>query len=157
METLIEYYKALKAALEPLGLSLNESKCEISILDSESKSTILERFKELSPHFKLVAPKNLRFLGAAILQTETSNVLNEKLADLNRMSERLLTLDSHDALYLPRNCLYIPRLNYFLRVSEASRANLLRDLDETIRRTLLTLLNIDLTEDWTLVPSTSIC
>ena len=63
----------------------------------------------------MVNRENLLLLGAPICEEAIEGVLQEKLQDLQRMTERLTTIDAHDAVFLLRSCYAIPKLTYFLR------------------------------------------
>ena len=72
-------------------------------------------------------------------------VLTSKLESLKLMSRRLELLDSHDAMYLLKNCFSLPKLNYFLRASPCFlKEDLLKEYDEVIRESLVSILNIKL-------------
>ena len=72
-------------------------------------------------------------------------VLTSKLESLKLMSKRLELLDAHDAMYLLKNCYSLPKLNYFLRASPCYlKEDLLLEYDETIRESLVSILNIKL-------------
>ena len=87
----------------------------------------------------------LSLLGAPLLQDSMQNILNDKLEDLTRMVENLVAIDSHDALYLPRNCFSIPKLTYFLRSAPCYKSGILKEYDHEIRNALERILNIQIT------------
>jgi hypothetical protein len=64
---------------------------------------------------------------------------------------RLKHLPAHSALFLLRNCLAIPKLNYLLRCSPSWRIpDILNTFDETVRIGLENILNVSLDENaWT--------
>ena len=90
----------------------------------------------------------LLLLGAPILDQSMEEVLMSKLEDLNRMAERLLTVDSHDALFLLKSCFSIPKLTYFIRSAPTFKAmDVLKLYDEKIKQTLQSILNVELKEN----------
>ena len=61
------------------------------------------------------------------------------------MAERLKSLSAHDALFLLRQCFAIPKVMYFLRTSTAFRNSVwCEEFDETLRKSLQRILNVDL-------------
>ena len=67
----------------------------------------------------LKAIKNFKFII-------TEEVLSAKLDTLRTLTDRLKLLHEHDALYLLKNCMAIPKFMYFLRT--AVIYNLRKDL-----------------------------
>ena len=63
------------------------------------------------------------------------------------MSGRLKELHAHDALFLLKHCLSIPRLTYFLRCSPCYKNGILDRYDELIKETLKAILNVKLEEE----------
>ena len=61
-----------------------------------------------------------------------------------RVSERLLKLSAHEAFFLLKNSLAIPRLQYILRSSPCCLSSELLSLDEEVRRILSSVLNLRL-------------
>ena len=49
-------------------------------------------------------------LGAPVLPSAIDKVLEEKLLELRRMTERLKEIDAHDGLFLLRHCFAIQSL-----------------------------------------------
>ena len=70
-----------------------------------------------------------------------------KLNELRRLSDRIKFLDTHDALFLLKNCFAIPKLMYTLRGSPCFSNNLLKEYDDVIRFTLQYVLNIALSDE----------
>ena len=71
-----------------------------------------------------------------MLHVGTKNVLENKLQDLKRMGEKLNNIDSHDALYLLKNCFAIPKLTYFLRSAPCYESEILELYDMDLRNSL---------------------
>ena len=70
------------------------------------------------------------------------------------MTDRLKDIHHQDALFLLRNCFAIPKLLYLLRTSTCFLLDgLLEIFDNTIKLSLISLLNVSLTEDQVLQSS----
>ena len=135
-----------------LGLEVNDEKCEIYFPDEShpDKQRIMGEFKALAPKIKLVTDETLTLLGAPIHAAAIDGVLTEKLDHLSLMAERLESLDSHDALFLLKNCFALPKLMYFLRSAPCFKSDMLKSYDERLRKCLETILNVELDGDaWT--------
>ena len=77
--------------------------------DHVDKFTIFDDFKRM---YK----ENMTLLGAPVLSGRaTDKVLQEKISDLDRAIDRLSLLEAHDALYLLKNSIAMPKLLYILR------------------------------------------
>ena len=89
-------------------LLLNPSKCDLFSINP-SKDVMSE-----FPGVKEIAAAALMLIGAPILQEAFEDVLHSKLENLKTMVERLKRLDSHDALFLLKQCFAIPKIMYTL-------------------------------------------
>ena len=97
------------------------------------------------------SPAKVILLGAPLSAGQHLDaVLESKRQELQRLSQRLELMPSHDCLYLLRNVLTAPRLMYLLRTAPCSGSPELSKFDALIRESLSTMLNIDLDDDrWT--------
>ena len=96
----------------------------------------------------MVNRTNLLLLGAPICEEAIEGVLQEKLQDLQRMAERLTTIDAHDAVFLLRSCYAIPKLTYFLRSAPTYRTMAtLQEYDQVIKKCLEEIININLGQE----------
>ena len=97
----------------------------------------------------MVNRENLLLLGAPICDEAIEGVLEEKLQDLQRMTERLTTIDSHDTVFLLRSCYGIPKLTYFLRSAPTYRTfATLQEYDQVMKKCLESIINLG-QETWT--------
>jgi hypothetical protein len=88
----------------------------------------------------LKAIKNFKFII-------TEEVLSAKPDTLRTLTDRLKLLHEHDALYLLKNCMAIPKLMYFLRTAPCFlNPDLLAQYDETIKTGLENILNVKITD-----------
>ena len=105
----------------------------------------MERFRELLPEVRVTDEEELILLGAPILATSIEIVLRRKLQDLQLMVERLESLDAHDAWFLLKHCLAIPRLMYTLRCSPCyEQRAVLEEYDHQLKIGLESILNLTL-------------
>ena len=96
------------------------------------------------PKIRMVSRDNLLLLGAPICEEAIEGVLQEKLQDLQRMTDRLTTIDAHDAIFLFRSCYAIPKLTYFLRSALTYRTMAsLRKYDPVMKKSLKDIININ--------------
>ena len=85
------------------------------------------------------------------MRKQKRGVLLQKLDDLRRMAERLVTIDAHDAVFLLRCCFAIPKLTYFLRSAPTFRTlATLQEYDLVMKKCLEEIINIKLDQEaWT--------
>ena len=144
VEQLITDFNTIVAESMKLGLVVNVRKCEIITDDIH----VVEKFKVVAPGIKHVKSSAATLLGAPIGgEQSVDEILTTKLFELRRLSSRLSLLDAHDALFLLKNCFSIPKLSYTLRSAPCYTHQLLSEYDDTIRSTLQSILNIQLSDD----------
>jgi len=69
------------------------------------------------------------------------------LNNLERASSRLKLISAHDALTILRHSLSAPKLNYMLRASPCAGHASLTTFDELLRKSICSIVNVDLTHD----------
>lgn len=122
------------------GVELNVVKCEAT---ANNNNTILAA--PALAGFSFVNQDELTLLGAPVLgDTALNYCLTKKVDDLKRATKRLQLLESHDALFLLKNCLSIPKMTYILRTSVASDSHQLDTFDKTMKEALSNVINVDL-------------
>jgi len=127
-----------------LGLSLNFSKCEVMILGTENKQEVFDRFNELAPGIVL-KENEIDLLGAPLTDSGIPAALKSKLVELKRMVGRLREMNSHQAFFLLRHSLSIPKLTYLLRTTPCWRAmNDLVSYDQYLKSSLEAIINCQL-------------
>lgn len=82
-----------------------------------------------------------------ILESAGEKWLEEKLNDLKRVMERIRNIDCHDAYFILKNCLSIPKLLYGLRSAPLFKLDAIHKFDITMRSFLQSLLNIKVSDD----------
>ena len=124
-----------------LGLRLNREKCEL----------ISYHFPTVLPHslrgFKLVNPSDAILLGAPILDAPAMDrVLLEKCWDLQRASDRMALISSHDALVILKHSLGSTRMLYVLRASPCTSNPALIQFDYLQRTAIEKIANCTLSD-----------
>ena len=131
------------SAKKSLGLTVNFSKCELMAINPQMDVDFAQEF----PGIKVIQPEDLTLLGAPVLPCANNKVLSAKLDSLKTLTERLKQLHEHDALYLLKNCMAIPKLLYFLRTAPCFlNPDLLAEYDDTIKSGLENILNVKMTD-----------
>ena len=75
------------------------------------------------------------------------DAVRQKLSNFHRLCSNLQFLDKHDALFLLKNSLAMPRLTYTLRTAPCFGSPVVRhEFDHALRETLELVINCDLSE-----------
>ena len=144
IDTLLADFQTLIEDGRKLGLVVNIAKCEVITDDDE----VLRKFRAVAPSIRHVKPASAMLLGAPIGGEHiVDDVLGAKLHELRLLSARLTLLSSHDALFLLKNCLSIPKLTYTLRSPPCYTRQLLTEYDDVMRTTLQSIMNVTLDDD----------
>ena len=110
---------ALLDKLAAIGLEVNSSKCEISILNDDSAEATEAVFRAVLPEVKVIRGSDLTLLGAPLGVDRIPGILLEKKEGLDRMTDKLELLERHQAFVLLKNVFAIPKLQYILRATPA--------------------------------------
>ena len=104
-----------------LGLEFNTAKCEMFVFDGEAdaRNSIRERARESCAGFLFPSEAQLSLLGAPLFKEGLLPAVQEKTSKLAVLQSRLDLLCAHQALFLLKNCLGLPKLLYVLRSSPA--------------------------------------
>jgi hypothetical protein len=144
VDVLIADWKTVVEEGKRLGLNVNVAKCELITDDPD----VLRKFRSVVPQIAHVSTTSAMLLGAPIGgQQCIDDVLQSKLQELKRLSQRLSLLSVHDALFLLKYCFSIPKLTYTLRSAPCYCSSLLSEYDALIRSTLQSVLNISLSDE----------
>ena len=124
-----------------IGLSLNRSKCKL----------ISDSFPDILPPcfqgFKLMHPRDVVLLGAPLMDgAAMDSVLRAKCEDLQRASDRMSYISSHDSLVILKNSLGSTRVQYILRALPCASHPALVRFDELQRAILGRISNCELTD-----------
>ena len=143
VEELMVAFQTLKTEAAKIGLHVNEKKCELIANDD----SVIRRFQTVAPDIIIVDPATAVLLGAPVGgQQSIDLVLENKLGELKRLSDRLKQLCAHDGFFLLRNCFSLPKLQYTMRCSPCFDSPVIARYDECIRDTLEVVLNVQLSE-----------
>ena len=136
-------FEAIIAAQDSLGLKVNVSKCEFSVLgsDPELVNTIRDSFTADFVGAKCVRPNDLSLLGTPLFQEALDPEISSRLATFKSTCTRLQSLEHHDALFLLKNVFHIPKLLYLLRTAPCFSSSILKEFDQTARSCLETITN----------------
>ena len=134
--------------LEKIGLSINASKCELTLINLEDPNTVIDNFKLVLPDLKITPIEDSIILGSPISAKGVRSELQSKLCALKRMISKLNLIDPHQAFVLLKNSFTIPKLTYILRSSQAfQQDDLLQEFDMTVKNSMSWITNIDFTDD----------
>ena len=92
--------------LAEVGLHLNSTKCEVIATPGAD----LQPLNTILAEYKLLYPDEATLPGAPLSSEASSSVAEEKLQALTLMSRRLRDVEPHCALFLLKNCLWLPKL-----------------------------------------------
>ena len=152
-EVVLEDFIKILDAANSLGLEVNTEKCEIMLLQghtiSDSRAQeILAPFIQRAPDIQILKEEDLTLLGAPITEASIDGVLREKLEALKLMSSRLEDISSHEALFLLRHCVAIPKLQYFLRSAPCFKnPQMLEEYDLVLQDCVQKIINVRLDEE----------
>ena len=112
-------FESIIAAQGSLGLEVNLSKCEFSVLGSNSVSVdaLTTSFSNSYPDAKFVPPGDLNLLGTPLFKDALDKEFRSRLENFKSTCSRLESLDHHDALFLLKNVFHVPKLLYLLRTA----------------------------------------
>lgn len=126
-----------------IGLSVNTNKCEVFALSSSDdvSESFYHNFDSIAPGISVMSRDTAVILGTAVFNDGVTFTLEDKVCKLSCLIERLKLLDRHDAFFLLKNCVAIPRLLYVLRTSRCSSHPLLVKYDQILRQGLEFIVN----------------
>ena len=105
--------------LRAIGLEVNGSKCELTILNDSMPEVTEALFRGLLPRVRVVEACDLSLLGAPVDIRGILGNINEKREALERMTSKLEVLNPHQAFVLLKIAFAIPKLQYVLIASPA--------------------------------------
>ena len=136
-EVVLADLQFLQNELKKIGLSLNESKCELTCLNMEDPNPVIENFRRVIPDLKITSIDELIILGSPIADQGVQTEIKSKLEALKRMTSRLDLIDPHQAFVLLKHSFSIPKMYYLLRSAPAyKQVDLLKFYDSAIFQSL---------------------
>ncbi|XP_055354129.1 uncharacterized protein LOC129599826 [Paramacrobiotus metropolitanus] len=126
----------IQGAAATVGLQLNTGKCELYVDGGspEERQHVIQSILNVAPDIRLSKPEELELLGSPLLNESVSGALLRKVGQAHVLADQLGILPSHQALFLLKNCLSLPKLLYLLRTSPCWQfPDELKKFDEVIR------------------------
>ena len=115
-----------------IGLRLNHAKCEVIGLSRESRAAWLST----GLSFLLREPEEASLLGAPLHVQLIDKAIEEKCEALQRAMVRLKHMSAHEAIFILRNSLSVPRLQYILRCAPCFGSPLTARFDDLVLQAL---------------------
>ena len=103
--------------LRAIGLEVNGSKCELTILNDSMPEATEALFRGLLLGVRVVEACGPSLLGAPVDIQGIPGTIHEKREALERMTSKLEVLNPHQSFVLLKNAFAIPKLQYVLRAS----------------------------------------
>ena len=123
------------------GLHLNIAKCELISNSEPTSITPIDQFLNVSID-------NATLLGAPLSTGHAmDSALDKKLLELQRASERLQLISSHDALVLLKASCGASKLMHVIRSSPCQGHRSLSAIDTTLRTALSNIVNINIADN----------
>ena len=123
-----------------IGLRLNHAKCEVIGLSRESRAAWLST----GLSFLLREPEEASLLGAPLHVQLIDKAIEEKCEALQLAMVRLKHMSAHEAIFILRNSLSVPRLQYILRCAPCFGSPLTARFDDLVLQALSSCANIEL-------------
>ncbi|XP_061706329.1 uncharacterized protein LOC133517161 [Cydia pomonella] len=152
VDTVLSDLYTIKTEFRNIGLELNFSKCELYFPNSiPNHNNIEQKFNNLTPNIKIVNRESLCLLGSPIFEDSFPNYIQNSISKFKNYSNRLLEISPHYAISILKFCLFVPKLTYVIRCSPIWKfENIILPLDDLIKSTLESILNIQLCDhSWT--------
>ena len=151
LEQALDDLARMEGRFSQIGLSLNHSKCEVSILTQTPtvpQNEILARVQQIMPDIVLTPSDRLTLLGAPLAVEGLDYSVPKCKERIQLICERVQTLDAHWALFFLKQYTSAPRLNHLLRSAPVYlRPNMLEAIDHDVRECVIKCTNVSLGED----------
>ena len=134
---------SLQSLLPDLGLELNTSKCEFTVLGNSPDSTrasITERLETALPGIRETALTHLTLLGSPLTDSSIHTAIESAVDIVSKLCDRIRGLDTHTAILFLAHYISAPRLQYLLRSSPIFTNKLgLQAIDTTVKSAVIVL------------------
>jgi len=107
----------IRNGLSSVGLEINNSKCELLIVNNttcQERSQTTKLFQDVFPSISIPAPDLWQLLGSPLHQDSSPLHLETKTKMLDNI-ENLELIEPQQAFFILKNCLSIPNLMYLLQ------------------------------------------
>jgi len=128
-QTVLSNAAIIRNGLSSVGLEINNSKCEVLIVNnttSQVRSETIKFFQEEFPSISIPAPNLWQLLGSPLHQDSTPLHLEAKTKMLGNIIDNLELIEPHQAFFILKNCLSIPKLIYLLRSAPCFKCTMLQ-------------------------------
>jgi len=107
----------IRDSLSSIGLEINNSKCELLLINYTdiNKPQASGLFQDQFPSLSIPDPTHWQLLGSPLHQESAPLHLKAKIKVLDCISENLELIEPHQAFFILKHCLTIPKLTYLLR------------------------------------------
>ena len=100
------------------------------------------------PKIKIKTKEELLILGSPFGELCRKKLLDEKIKELEKISDVIDKLDAHYGFYLLKNCFSMPKLPYFLRTSPCFlQKDFLERYDKLLRNSLCKVANVKMDDN----------
>ena len=139
--------KTVVSALQKIGLQLNSSKCEVTVLDNpgvKAQQEAVQAVKMVLPDITETPLTRLQLLGSPLHDAGISTASDTARDTITRLCRRVKLLDRHTGLFFLAHYVSAPRLTYLLRSAPLFKDQTsLKHIDELVRSTLSEVTNVD--------------
>ena len=110
--------------LSSIGLEINNSKCELLLINHTdiNKPQTSKLFQDQFPSLTIPDSTHWQLLGSPLHQVSAPVHLKAKIKVLDSITENFEVIEPHQAFFILKNCLSIPKLTYLLHSALASSA-----------------------------------
>jgi len=107
----------IRGSLSSIGLEVNNSKCELLLINhtDTNKPQTSKLFQDQFPSLSISDPIHWQLLGSPLHLESVPLHLKAKTKVLDSITENLELIEPHQAFFILKNCLSIPKLTYLLR------------------------------------------
>jgi len=135
-QTVLTNSTMIRDSSSSIGLEINNSKCELLLINHtdinkpQTSKLLQDQFLSLS----IPDPIHWQLLGSPLHQESAPPHLKAKIKVLDSITENLELIELHQAFFILKNCLSIPKLTYLLRSAPCFKCKEeLKAFDTTIR------------------------
>ena len=143
-DQVIRHTKNLIDHFESIGLKINMAKCELLCL---GHTTLSQDLSDL-PGIQITKADDWHLLGAPLNEDSIPGFMEKKTAQINTLLKNLDDIEPHQAFFLLKNFLLVPKLTYALRSSPLyKRTEELHTIDNNVKLKTKEICNVDFNED----------
>jgi len=116
-ETVLSNAAIIRNELSSVGLEINNSKCELLIVNNttiQGRSETIKCFHKEFPSISIPGSNLWQLLGSPLHRDSTPLHLEAKAKMLSNIIENLELIEPHQAFFILKNCLSIPKFIYLL-------------------------------------------